>query len=74
MMSQVKHLEANMAAYPRGKPYPFRKAERNREILRLYRDEGLSYSEIARRYGLSVERVRQIVRDERMRDARQAIA
>lgn len=61
-------------AYPRGKPHPRRKAERNREILRLYRDERLTYSEIAKRFGLSVERVRQIVRDEQIRAARSAMA
>lgn len=53
--------------YPRGKPHPSLKADRNRKIARLYTEDGLSYAAIADRFDLSVERVRQIVRDEMLR-------
>lgn len=51
------------------KPHPFQKTERNQEIARLFRETELSLRRIAYRYDLSVERVRQIVRDDEMRRA-----
>lgn len=65
-------------AYPRGKSHPNRKAERNQEILRLYTgDDGqepLSFAEIGEMFGLSRERVRQIIRDETLREVRRVTA
>lgn len=53
-------------AYPRGKPHPKRKSARNAAMLRQYR-RGVPPSEIGRKFGLTRERVHQILRDEQLR-------
>jgi Mor family transcriptional regulator len=41
---------------------PEPKTDRNREIYRLNREDGISYNDLAKRYEMSVQRIGQIIK------------